>query len=57
MYRIKENTYNKINFLEKEGIFMAKLYRIVPDTAATLTTTGYISKITEDLLYKLNYIP
>lgn len=39
-----------------EGIFMTKLYRIVPDTAATLTTTGYISKITEDLLYKLNYI-
>lgn len=35
---------------------MAKLYRIIPDTISTLLSTGYISDISEDLLYKLGYL-
>lgn len=38
------------------GVLMAKMYRIVPDAISTVMTTGYLSKIAEDLLYKLGYI-
>lgn len=35
---------------------MAKLYRIIPDTPSTALTSGYITGVTEDLLYKLGYL-
>lgn len=35
---------------------MAKLYRLVPDAIATLCIEGYLSPITEDMFYKLNYM-
>ena len=33
---------------------MAKLYRIVPDSTATLITERYYTNTNEDLLYNLN---
>lgn len=42
--------------LRNGGVSMAKMYRIIPDTMSTVMTTGYLSKIAEDLLYKLGYI-
>lgn len=35
---------------------MAKLYRIIPDTTSTVISTGYLSDITEDLLYQLGFL-
>lgn len=35
---------------------MAKLYRLIPNTVATICETGYICDISEDLFYKLGYI-
>ena len=40
-----------------EGITkMAKLYRVVPDVTLTTLTVGYLTDITEDLLYQLGYL-
>ncbi len=35
---------------------MAKLYRVIPDATSTVLTTGFLSDITEDLLYKMGYL-